>query len=243
VRGLGKPQLEAQKRTDSIVFSCIRKNPGIHVTGLISKTGINPNSIVFSTKRLYKNKIILKLKQSGIFYKIKIPKNNVGYVCHYPELEKKHCEKLDRAEKQMNYCVKQLQKIHDEQFKQNKPLVKRLAEFYKLLIKGKDEHILFKFRNRLNIIKINESMIGFFIYKEMEKRHLKQNIDPFTPEFYFKILPKKLCSIEFESSEDFKEFYSRYNKERPWEFINPESKKKFPDAMNFILTHYYRRVN
>lgn len=93
MRGLGKPQLEAQKRTDSIILSQIKKYPGIHVNGLISKIQLNPQSIVNSVKRLHKIKKILKLTESEIFSRIKIPKNNVGYVYHFPELEKKDKEK------------------------------------------------------------------------------------------------------------------------------------------------------
>jgi len=150
---------------------------------------------------------------------------------------------LDKIRKKVDDFPNQFKKLHDEDFEKQKPFVKNIAKKLQVLIKGHYDPVLFEFRTRLNVVKVNESMIGFFIYKKIEKNAKKRNNIPWYPEFYFKMLPKKLCSINFESSEDFKEFYSRYNKERPWEFINPESKKKFPDAMNFILTHYYRRVN
>lgn len=242
MKGLGGPQLEARKQTGERILTCIKMYPGIHVRGLISKTGINPNSTIRSIRHLYQNKKILKKSESKLFFKIKCPKNATCYVFHYSELEQKQTEKVEKLKNEFTEILKEFKKFHDRQFEQYKPTVKKFANSIKLMIDQKDESMLLKIRNRLNAKKINPSMIGFYIFKEIEKFELKNNDEPWAPEFYFKMLPNNLCSIKFENEEDFKNFCKKHFEYDPLKFIHSDSIKKFPFALIFVLKNLYSPI-
>lgn len=203
-QGLGEHQAQQRKETDKKIHEFIKKHPSSHVRGIIKQLNLSPNAVTHSIDRLLESKKIILLKDSNVFYtlKNKNTKKIKSLVCYYPELEEKKKMYFDKLKQESDSIIDELKEMQNKQRNSFFPLLNNYAENLAVIINKNHYPTLLKLSNALGIKKINESMIGVYIFRLMEKICLARNDVPWAVKFYFDMLPDKYTHIKFEDSQD-----------------------------------------
>ena len=209
-QGLGEKQEKKREETDKKIWEFIKKHPSSHVRGIIKQLGMSPNAVTQSIKRLLESKKIILLIDSDVFYKLKNKdtKKRKSLVCHYPELEETKKVYFDRLKQEMDSILDELEKGKEEEKNKIRPYLNQLSENFAVLINGNHYPTLLKLKNALGVKKVNESMIGVYLFRLLKKTYLEKNNIDRDERFYLDLLPDKYTHIKFEDAQDQKDFIS-----------------------------------
>jgi hypothetical protein len=182
------------RKTDKIVLDFIIAHPMSYGRQIAKVTCKSPNAVVSSLKRLEKEEKIVKHTKVKFFKNIKIPPNAVGYVYKFSSDKKEEEAYFGYLKNRTTNLYWSLGKMMKLDYNQRKPHVIKLARVLARSIKQENSSVINEIKNSLQTNYVNESMIGFFIFKILEKIEQEHDI-PYGPKFYYEMLPSKYSQI------------------------------------------------
>ncbi|MGI0047765.1 MAG: hypothetical protein ACREBB_11365 [Nitrosotalea sp.] len=205
VKGLGAVQLKERKKTDARILKFIRDNPPCYTRQIIKETAMSPNSVVASLRRLRDEKKIITHKKSRFFKDSKIPSKALAYIPNHKDekiLVRTHLKNLNREQ---DALFKSLENSFASDFRKRKPFVKNFADVLSRGLKLGSQSVIEKMQRTLGIQDVNESMIGFYIFKFFLVNE-KETGFAYGVGFYYDMLPLEYCEIDIQSPTQLIEF-------------------------------------
>ncbi|MDE1861515.1 MAG: hypothetical protein KGI33_01245 [Thaumarchaeota archaeon] len=197
--------MRQRKKTDTKVLNFIKAHPPSHTRQIIKGTSMSPNSVVASLRRLRGEKKIITHKESKFFKNSRIPPGALAYLPNYPDERRAVDTAAKNIRKDINEAERSLLAFFDKDFKKRRPMVRQHADALSHRLRLQSDDVVKILQYVLGIRDVNESMIGFYIYKQFFERE-KQFDLPYCYDFYYKMLPKKYCKIGIQSPSQLIEF-------------------------------------